>query len=159
MTARPPGPRTPLRIVLDTRASLSCDSQLVRTVRESPVLVAAGSEASAADCRRLREAGCEVFVAAGETHAARLDALLEELGKRRLTNVLVEGGSRVLGSLLDSRQIDELHVFIAPKLVGGSAAPGPIAGLGAAELAAAMELDELTVETLGGDVYIRGRVR
>ncbi len=53
LTARPPGPRTPLRIVLDTRASLRNDSQLVRTAHESPVLIAAGSEASAADCRRL----------------------------------------------------------------------------------------------------------
>ena len=36
LTARPPGPRTPLRIVLDTRASLPCDRQLVRTAGESP---------------------------------------------------------------------------------------------------------------------------
>ena len=67
LTARPPGPRTPLRIVLDTRASLPCESQLVRTAGESPVLIAVGSEASAADCGRLREAGCEVFVAQGAT--------------------------------------------------------------------------------------------
>ena len=45
-----------------------------------------------------------------------------------MTNVLVEGGSRVLGGFFDSRQIDEWHVFIAPKLVGAAAAPGPIAG-------------------------------
>ena len=51
----------PLRIVLDTRASLACDRQLVRTAGDSPVLIAAGSEATAADCRRLREVGCEVF--------------------------------------------------------------------------------------------------
>ena len=65
----------------------------------------------------------------------------------------------MLGSFFDSRQIDEVHVFIAPKLVGGAAAPSPIAGAGAAELAAAIDLGELNVEPLGGDVYIRGRAR
>ena len=49
-----------------------------------------------------------------------------------MTNVLIEGGGEVLGSLLDLDQIDEVHVFIAPKLFGGAAAPGPLAGLGRA---------------------------
>ncbi len=103
LTARPPGPRTAVRIVLDTHATLSSRSQLVRTAREVPVLVAVGEESSAAERSRLCDAGCEVFPCPGETHAARLDALLAELGRRRWTNVLVEGGSRVLGSLLDTR--------------------------------------------------------
>ena len=90
--------------------------------REAPVLVAVAAKRRAADCRRLRDAGCEVFVCGGETHAARLDALLAEFGRRRLTNVMVEGGGRLLGSLLDAWQIDEVHVFIAPKLVGGASA-------------------------------------
>jgi len=128
LTARPVGPRTSLRIVLDTRAALPSHSLLVRTARETPVLVAVGSEAANADRQRLRESGCEVLVCQGATHAARLDCLLEELGRRRLTNVLVEGGGRLLGSLLDAGQIDEVHVFIAPKLVGGGAAASPIGG-------------------------------
>ena len=98
-----------------------------------------------------------MFVCAGETHAARLDALLDELGRRRFTNVLVEGGGRLLGSLLDARQIDEVHVFIAPKLVGGSEAPGPLGGHGVAELSAALALGPLTLEPLGDDIYLHGR--
>ena len=98
----------------------------MRTARETPVLVAVGEASPAADRSRLSEAGCEVFVCHGETPAARLDALLVELGRRRLTNVLVEGGGRLLGSLLDARQIDEVHVFIAPKLLGGATARTPL---------------------------------
>ncbi len=159
LTARPPGPRTATRVVLDTRAALPSQSQLVRTAGEAPLLVAVGSEAPPADCQRLRQAGCEVLVCPGASPAARLDALLAELGRRQMTNVLVEGGGRVLGSLLDARQIDEVHVFIAPKLIGGGAAPSPIAGQGVAELASALALDELFVESLDGDVYVRGRRR
>ncbi len=157
LTARPPGPRTATRIVLDSRAALGLQSRLVCSAGEAPVLVAVGNEADAADCRRLREAGCEVLVCPGDTHAARLDALLAELGRRHMTNVLVEGGGRVLGSLLDARHVDEVHVFLAPKLVGGATAPGPVAGQGVADLAAAMNLGELQVELVDGDVYLRGR--
>ena len=120
--------------MLDSRAALGLQSRLVCSAGEAPVLVAVGNEADAADCRRLREAGCEVLVCPGDTHAARLDALLAELGRRHMTNVLVEGGGRVLGSLLDARHVDEVHVFLAPKLVGGAAAASPVAGQGAAEL-------------------------
>ena len=61
---------------------------------------------------------------------ARLEMLFDELGRRQMTNVLVEGGGRLLGSLFDARLIDEVHVFIAPKLAGGGESPGPIAGRG-----------------------------
>ncbi|MGA2797953.1 MAG: bifunctional diaminohydroxyphosphoribosylaminopyrimidine deaminase/5-amino-6-(5-phosphoribosylamino)uracil reductase RibD [Thermoguttaceae bacterium] len=158
LTARPPGPRTALRVVLDTRASLSLDSQLVRTAAEAPVLVAVGNEAPASNRRRLSDAGCEVFEFVGETHIDRLHGLLEELGRRRMTNVLVEGGGRVLGSLLDARQIDEVHVFIAPKLIGGSQAAVPFAGGGIERMSEALCIDAPEVEKIGDDVYVRGRV-
>jgi diaminohydroxyphosphoribosylaminopyrimidine deaminase/5-amino-6-(5-phosphoribosylamino)uracil reductase len=159
LTARPPGLRTAIRVVLDTQGSLSSESQLVRTAREVPVLVAVGESAPAGVRQRLEEAGCEVFIADGSTAAARLDALLAELGRRRLTNVLVEGGSRLLGSLLDARQIDEVHVLIAPKLFGGESARAALGGEGIAQLSDALALESPTVEQVGADTYVRARVR
>ncbi len=108
--------------------------------------------------RRLIDAGCEVLVCPGETHVERLAVFLQEFGRRRLTNVLVEGGGRVLGSLLDMREIDEAHVFIAPKLIGGLGAPGPVAGEGLPSLGESLMLDTPSIELLDGDVYVQGRV-
>ena len=158
LTARPPGPRTALRVVVDRRCELASESRLARTARETPVLVAAGPEAAEPDRQRLRQSGCEVLVCDGASPAARVEALLDELGRRRITNVLVEGGGRLLGSLLDGRLIDEVHVFVAPKLVGGSESPSAIAGLGIAQLAEALMLDAAEVRQLDGDVYVCGRV-
>ena len=158
LTARPPGPRRAIRVVLDTRGSLPDESRLVRSARDDAVLVAVGESAPAAARQRLEQAGCEVFVCRGQTPAARLDALLAELGRRRLTNVLVEGGSRLLGSLFDARQVDEVHVFIAPKLCGGESARPAIGGAGIAQLSAALELDSPTVEHVGDDTYIHARL-
>ena len=159
LTARPPGPRTALRVVVDGRASLSLESQLVRTARQVPVLVAVGPHARAADRQRLQNAGCEVLVCDARSPADRVDQLLAELGRRRFTNVLVEGGGRLTGSLFDARQIDEVHVFIAPKLLGGTWARTPIAGEGIADIAHALELEDPQVQCLGGDLYLHGRVR
>jgi len=158
LTARPPGPRTAVRVILDTAASLPSDSELVRTARQTPVLVAAGATASPADRLRLGAAGCEVLICPGESPAARLDALLAELGRRRLTNVLVEGGGHVLGSLLDARQIDEVHAFVAPKLFGGATASTAIAGGGIAAVSEALPLESPEVRQVGDDTYLHARV-
>ena len=158
LTARPPGPRTALRVVVDTGGSLGSESQLVRTAGQTPVLVAVGNEAGEADRTRLVKAGCEVLVCEGQTHAARLEALLDELGRRRLTNVLVEGGGRLLGDFLDGGHVDEVHAFIAPKLVGGADAQSPVAGEGVEQMAAAVALDDMEVRQVGPDVYVWGRV-
>ena len=70
--------------------------------------------------------------------------------------MLVEGGAAVLGSFLDAKAIDEVHVFIAPVLAGGGAARTPIAGQGAGRIADALALTDWRVETVEGDVVIHG---
>jgi len=84
-------------------------------------------------------------------------ALLKELGRRDLTNVLVEGGAALLGALFDERRIDEFHVFVAPKILGGERSPGAVGGSGLAALNLAAELRTVSVERLDGDVYINAR--
>lgn len=158
LTARPPGPRTAVRIVVDTRAALSLASQLVRTAGEVPVLVAVGPEAASAPCAALQAAGCEVLVCDGPTSPARLEFLLDELGRRRMTNILVEGGGRLWGSLFDAKLVDEVHVFIAPKLAGGAEAPSPIAGRGVETISAALAPQDLAVREMAGDIYLHGRI-
>ncbi|MCI0335485.1 MAG: bifunctional diaminohydroxyphosphoribosylaminopyrimidine deaminase/5-amino-6-(5-phosphoribosylamino)uracil reductase RibD [Planctomycetes bacterium] len=162
LTARPADPsdvkRIATRVVVDSAASLSLDSRLIQTARDIPVLVAAANDAPANSAQQLADAGAEVFRCSGDTHGARMDALLQELGRRRMTNVLVEGGSKLLGTLFDMQAIDEVHVFIAPKLAGGATATSPIAGLGIERMASAMRLADVAIEALDADVHIHGRI-
>jgi diaminohydroxyphosphoribosylaminopyrimidine deaminase/5-amino-6-(5-phosphoribosylamino)uracil reductase len=159
LTARPNGPRIATRVVLDSRATLPSDSQLVRTARDAPVLVAACADAQAGDIQRLTSAGCEVLLCQGRSSSDRLGWLLDELGRRQMTNVLVEGGSHLFGSLLDLGQIDEVHAFIAPKLIGGSDATPAFRGSGIELLAQAVLLDNPNVVRCGDDIYVHGRIR
>jgi diaminohydroxyphosphoribosylaminopyrimidine deaminase/5-amino-6-(5-phosphoribosylamino)uracil reductase len=156
LTARPPGPRTATRIVLDTLGRLPATSRLATTAREVPVLVATAAPSENPTLAELAALGCECLSLPAAQGRPAIGALLDELGRRRMTNVLVEGGSEVLGSFLDAGAVDEVHVFIAPRLAGGSAARTPIGGHGVDRIADALSLSECHVETVEGDVYVHG---
>jgi diaminohydroxyphosphoribosylaminopyrimidine deaminase/5-amino-6-(5-phosphoribosylamino)uracil reductase len=74
-----------------------------------------------------------------------------------MTNVLIEGGAEVLGSFFDARAVDEVHVFIAPRIAGGIAKTA-VAGRGVEKIADALSLTEWTIEELGPDVRLHGIV-
>jgi diaminohydroxyphosphoribosylaminopyrimidine deaminase / 5-amino-6-(5-phosphoribosylamino)uracil reductase len=155
LTARPPsqsasGPRQPLRIVLDGRGRLPLSSSLVRTARDAPVLVAVGPDADAERVASLRAAGCEVWQGVDGDRTTRFRRLLVELGSRRITNLLVEGGAEVFGTLFAAREIDEVWAFVAPRIIGGpTRADGAVM-----ERMPSIRIE--SVERPGGDILIRG---
>jgi diaminohydroxyphosphoribosylaminopyrimidine deaminase/5-amino-6-(5-phosphoribosylamino)uracil reductase len=102
--------RQPVRVVFDRRARLPLDSQLLRTLDESPVIVVT---AAAADTAALGEAGAEVLV------ADDIPAALNELGRRGITSLFLEGGQTLVGAFADAGEIDEARVFVAPVLLAG----------------------------------------
>jgi diaminohydroxyphosphoribosylaminopyrimidine deaminase/5-amino-6-(5-phosphoribosylamino)uracil reductase len=73
-----------------------------------------------------------------------------------MTNILVEGGAAVLGSFLDAAAIDEVHVFVAPRLAGGAEAKTPVGGRGVDRIAQTLNLAECRVERVDGDVLLHG---
>jgi len=156
LTARPPGPRLPMRVVLDSQARLPLESQLVSTAREVPTLVVCRSSANPERAEALKQQGCEVLCLPDENGRPSVPVLLGELGLRRHTNVLVEGGGAVLGSFLDAGDIDEVHVFVAPRLVGGAGAHTPMAGLGFESIDKGPVLAHWEIEQLESDLYIHG---
>jgi diaminohydroxyphosphoribosylaminopyrimidine deaminase / 5-amino-6-(5-phosphoribosylamino)uracil reductase len=157
LTARPPGPRIPTRVVLDSRCRIPLDCQLVRTASEAPTLIATTAAAAPNRCAELEARGCEVFRLDAAEDKTDLDALLREMGRRRWTNILVEGGSGVLGTFLDAGAIDEVHVFLAPCLAGGASALSPIGGNGMDTIREALRLTLIGVEVIDGDVFWHGR--
>lgn len=155
LTARPKNPdyvkRRAVRVVVDSNASLSLDSRLVKTANEVPVLLAVAAIAPVEKCRQLVAAGTDIFPCAGANHAERFASLLEELGRRRVTNVLVEGGSRLLVTLFEARLVDEAHVFTSSKIAGDENLPN-------APEFHLMKLHDLSQCDLDGDSYICGRM-
>lgn len=151
LTARPPGPRTPVRIVLDTHGRLPATSRLMQTAAETPVIVATSESTTLVGGHQ-----AEVLLLPRHGRHVSVLALLAELGQRRMTNVLVEGGAEVLGSFHDDDGIDETHIFMASRLIGGAAAKGPMAGEGIGTLANAQRFASWEAERCGHDLYWHG---
>lgn len=154
LTARPAGPRTATRIVVARSGILPTSCHLTATAREVPVLVFV-QDTHAAQLSAWQDAGCEVIPLADLSVAN----ILAELGRRRMTHLLVEGGGGMLGAFADARMIDEVHAFLAPRVIGGEHAAGPVAGEGFAQLAEALTLENPTWTPSGPDLYCHGRVR
>jgi diaminohydroxyphosphoribosylaminopyrimidine deaminase / 5-amino-6-(5-phosphoribosylamino)uracil reductase len=155
LNARPPGPRLAARVVLDGSARLPVESQLARTAREIPVWLAVTDRAPADRLRPLENLGCEILRFPGEGPVPILP-LLEELGRRGVTNLLVEGGGAVLGAFLDTDQVDEVDVYLAPLVEGGSHPFSPVRGSGRRSMVEALRLDHHEASVVDGDVRVRG---
>jgi diaminohydroxyphosphoribosylaminopyrimidine deaminase/5-amino-6-(5-phosphoribosylamino)uracil reductase len=159
LTARDVGAaRQPTRVVFDSAARLPLDSRLVGSLAEAPLLVIASPAASAERARELREAGAEVVVCDGDP-PGRVAAALAELGRRRITSMLLEGGPTLAGSFLDAGEVDELRLFIAPMVLGGAGARPLAEGKGAVAIADATPALAVESERIDGDLLIRARLR
>lgn len=158
LTPRPCGNRRPTRIVVDSSARLPRDSKLAGSTGEFPCLVAVGPDAEKQRCEELESCGCEIWQGTAVQAADRLKQLLKELSMRGMTNILVEGGSQLLGSLFDAGLVCEAHVFIAPKVVGGTGAISPIGGTGIDQLVDSAGFSETHIENSDGDIHVWGRL-
>lgn len=151
--------RTLLRIVLDSRLRLPMDSQLVRTAQQAPLLIATTGHAIKERqdvAATLTKNGVEVYPVCPGPGPIDLNCLLDLLGQRRISTLMVEGGSGVLRQFIEQRLADEVHVFLCPQIIGGTEAASPIAGKVPDEIAAALKLVHVTTRRFGEDVLIRG---
>lgn len=155
LTARPTGLRTALRVVIDsTGESVGLNSRLIRTVSKAPLLVCVTQRCVESTRKALMDAGADVFTA-GSNGSVELPLVLAELGRRGCTNAMLEAGPGLLGSFFDQGLIDEVQVFVAPKLSGGASSPGPIGGRGVAEMLEAIACDRVRSSMIGTDMLIQ----
>jgi diaminohydroxyphosphoribosylaminopyrimidine deaminase/5-amino-6-(5-phosphoribosylamino)uracil reductase len=142
----------PLRIVADSRARTPVESKLLSLPGRA--LIVTGDRAPAARRRRLEQAGAEVLSLPGDR--VDLAALMAALGERGITSVLLEGGGELAAGALAAKIVDKVVFFIAPKIIGGDGAPGPVRGAGIERLADAWQLREVTMRRSGPDIRIEG---
>lgn len=155
---RPPC-RQPLRIVLDAGLRLPVESRLVHTAKEVPVWVACGEEASFERERALTQQGVTVRRFSAPEGRIDLDALLLELGRQSVNSLLVEGGSRVFGAILEAGLADEFLFFYAPKILGDPDGVPLVAGPPRPLMAQATPVFDVRVRRFGQDVLLQGRFR
>jgi len=144
-----------VRIVLDEQLLLPAQSRLVKTANEAPVIVIAGTGADDNRVRELESRGVEI-VRKGNRDPFEL---LDELGRRSVQSLLVEGGSGVAGRFIDAGLVNKVTFFVAPKIVGGSEAPGAVGGVGVELMKDALQLEHVEITQRGNDIEVTGYPR
>jgi diaminohydroxyphosphoribosylaminopyrimidine deaminase/5-amino-6-(5-phosphoribosylamino)uracil reductase len=150
--------RQPIRVVFDGQARLPVDSALIGSLDEAALIVIVRPAAPPERVAALERAGAEVIVCQGAGPES-VQVALDELGRRDVTSLIVEGGATLAGSFVDADEVDELRIFIAPLLFGGADARPVAAGEGVAELAATRRALSTEIERCGEDLLLRARLR
>ncbi len=146
--------RRPLvRVVIEQYLRISPESQLAHTTDAGPVLIFACGDADPDELDALQSRGVEVIA---QGSALDLGSVLEELGKRSIQSVLVEGGPFLAGLMLEASLVNKVTFFVAPMIVGSQDAPSAIGGAGAEKIADALQLERVEVSQHGRDVEITG---
>lgn len=158
LTCRIPGGHNPIRVVCDTNLNMPHEAAVVATARETPTIIATCSR-DKTRAQAYRDAGCEILhVPADADGHADVAAIVGTLGGRGIDSVMIEGGGELAWSALRAQVVTKVSAYVAPKLFGGRAAPGPVGGAGVDAPDDAFLLAHRTVATVGDDIVIEGGV-
>lgn len=152
-----PWPREPLRVVVDSRARLPADARVIAAGLPERVVVAVTDGADPERVGRLEARGLSVLRCKEQEGRVDLVDLLARLGGLDVVGVLVEGGGELAGAFLRAGLVDRVAAFVAPMLLGGGTAPGPIAGPGL-PLPEGVRLELLEGRPVGDDWLLEGDV-
>lgn len=144
--------RNPVRVIFDSGLHLDPASKVALSAAQTPTWVLHVAGADGARSAALEALGCRLIEVPKGT-AGRLDPVeaLRELRRRGLHRILVEGGPTVHGTLFENRLGDWVRIYVAPLIVGGMTAPGPVAGVGVATLEEALWLRDPRLRKVGKD--------
>jgi diaminohydroxyphosphoribosylaminopyrimidine deaminase/5-amino-6-(5-phosphoribosylamino)uracil reductase len=151
--------KDPVRVILDTRLSISPDAKVLRPVSAAETILVAGHPVSKDKKSALEQMGARVLEAPLKNDWIDLELLMERLGGMQLCSLLIEGGSRVLASAFTSRIVDKVYFFYAPKILGGDDGAPICSGPGPDSISDSIAVKDISVRRLGEDVLIEGYIR
>ena len=145
----------PVRIICDTVLRTPLESQIVRTAKEVPTIIASCNRQEAMHMPYV-EAGCQILVTPEKDGQVDLWDLMRQLGEQEIDSVILEGGGTLNWSALQAGLVQKVQAYVAPKLFGGATAKTPVEGQGFLKPAEAVTLSRTKVTALGSDWLIEG---
>ncbi|KQU20413.1 bifunctional diaminohydroxyphosphoribosylaminopyrimidine deaminase/5-amino-6-(5-phosphoribosylamino)uracil reductase RibD [Peribacillus butanolivorans] len=155
LTTRLPegGGKNPIRIILDSELRVPLDANVVQ-VSDAKTVIVTQENASVDKIAALSEKGIEFIIVPKTDAGLDLRILMEELYKKGITDVLLEGGSEVNASFLRAGLIDKYLIYVAPKLLGGRNSLTPFSGINVDTMDEAMDVSISSVDMSGEDICI-----
>ncbi len=148
-----PRRRRLLRAVVDSRLRLPLKSTLVKSA-EGDVIVFTVRPVDSPSARSLERAGVEVVRVPARGGRVDLRAVIHELGKREILNLVIEAGAELNGAALETGIVDKMILFYAPKIMGSGGVP--MAQIAPGWFAKSPELKTLKLSRYGPDFAVEG---
>ena len=160
LTVRPKkkGMRNPVRIIVSGKGSISTSAKIFNNAHKERVIYVANASLPLIRKKKLQKIGVEVLLVKYRKKKVDLPLLMDALGKMKITSIMIEGGSEISGNALKEKLVDKLIYFLAPKIIGGKNAPGPVGGQGISRIEDFIEVKEISIEKLGNDFVIEGNI-
>lgn len=149
--------KQPVRVVLDSNLRISLNSKIIRN-RSSKVIIATTPSAPKKKASKLRKMGIDVVSFGGNKGRVKIRLLLKYLAKNEISHLLVEGGGTVTASFIDGGFVDEMLIFVSPRIIGGKDAPTSVEGRGVISINNAFKLNNVKLKRFNKDILIRGNV-
>lgn len=153
LNCRCENPSDPVRVVCDSNLRIPLDSELVKTAKNIPLIVATLSDDNE-KIKALEEKGVEIFKAEERNGHISLSSVMSYLGEKKIDSVLIEGGGEIHASALEEKIVNKVQVYIAPKIFGGKNAKSPVGGMGVDSPDDAYMLSEPEIKLLDGDILL-----
>lgn len=151
-----PGP-SPVRVVVDSRLRLPLTANVLTACERFPTIIATTAQAPAAKISEVEARGAEVWqLTTDKAGRVSLPSLLRALGDHGMLSVLVEGGAGMLTTLFHEALVQQVHIVLAPKILGQGIEA--IGDLGHQEIHEALPIEHMRVRRLGPDLLVEGRL-
>lgn len=157
LTCRMDGGKNPIRIILDSKMRIPTDCNIVKTAKKVPTILAVCEENEKSEL--LKNSGIEILNVPEFNGGIDMQKLMALLGEKGIDSILLEGGGTVAFSAFSAGVVDKVRMYIAPKILGGTAAKTPVEGIGFDCPDCASLLEKITQRMSGEDIVIEGYVR
>ena len=151
LTCRKKNGKNPIRIILDSHCEIPLNKNVFTDKSTKTILVTINES----DTKEAEKLGIEVIKTQSIKNRVDIEELLKILGDKNISSVLVEGGSEVHGTFFEQKLVDKVHVFIAPKIIGGCGS-SPVTSMGIDKISDALFLKKLSYKNFDEDIMITG---
>ena len=158
-----PNIHQPIRIIVDTKASISLDSNIVKTANEYRTILAVSQQSTEnsqqTKINELKSLNVEILYCEEKDSHVDINDLMIKLGQKGIDSLLLEGGATLNAAFLEAGCVDEVYAFIAPKIIGGEHSKSPVGGQGIELMKDAITFNKVEIEQIENDILIKCKIK
>jgi len=149
----------PAKIVVDSQLSTRQDANIFS--KGASVIIATLSSAPGQETQNRQALGGKARILEVKEDAGQINLrdMLKKLAQMEISNILVEGGGTLIGSLIDKGLVDKIMIFISPKIIGGKDAISSVMGEGISRIDKSVRVKDAKVKRIGEDIFIEGYIK